>query len=221
MITKNSKIRLAIVDDEITYRDYVKLLLESEPRIHLYGEYDRGMDFLQSLNSPFKPDVCLMDVMLSDMNGLECSKLAKQIIPSLSIIIMTSQPNHKGLVDAKSFGADYIEKGTMGEMLIDKIILNQHLDKNEQLISLKNSIKNDHNKMLLLQKEIENIQELVVTLTKGQRDVLLLVQAGKSKHEIAELLSLSAKTIQNHINRAEDKLKLKVFDNLFKYIDLG
>lgn len=223
MINKesNKPISVSIVDDDPSYRESIKLILESDSRIRLHGEYSTGTSFINSLNnSPFKPDVCLVDIILPDILGTECSKIVKQKNPDISVIIMTSQPTCESLMIAQEIGADYIEKGTLGERLIDKIILNQECGKKEQLISLHSSSKSIHNKLAIISKELEEIQNRVPTLTDSQKQVLILKQSGKSKQEIANSLNLSSKTIQFHINNAEERIKLKVNDNLFKHLNL-
>ncbi len=216
----NNLIKVSIVDDDQPYRDFLKKLLGGNSSFKIYGEYNSGTPFITDLESPFKPDVCLIDIMLPDVSGIECGRKLKEKSPDTFIIIMTAYPSQETLAEAKKIGADYIEKGTVGEKLIDKIIINQNQMNRELLISVKHSNEDQHNAILLLAKELELIQSRASNLSNAQRKVLLLKQSGKSKEEIAQLLKLSPKTIQVHINQGEEKLQLKVNDSLFKYIKL-
>ena len=213
-------VSVAIIDDDKPYRDFLKDLLEQNINIRLYGEYSNGNMFLNELKNPFKPDVCLMDIVLPDTLGTDLAVKVKEIIPEVSIILMTASPSSKTLTQARAIKADYVEKGTVGEKLIDKIVLHQTIIKNEQIISLKMKGDNIHEGMAHLSKELEDIQCRVSLLSKGQRKVLKLKQSGKTKCEIAELLDLSPKTVQNHLNLGEKRIQLKSEDHLFKYLVL-
>ena len=214
----DKKISVAIIEDEKTYREYLKDLLARNPNIRLFGEYKTGNEFLKTLKNPFKPDVCLVDIMLPDMRGTELSKEIIKVYSNINIIIMTSKPSSSSLVEAKSIGADYVEKGTIGEKLIDKLILHQTLIKSDQVISLKMTGESIHEGMAQIAKELEHYQDNLALLSEGQKDVFKLIQQGFSKTEVAKQLNISPKTVQNQINRGEKKVQLKVSDNLFKYL---
>lgn len=201
------RIKVTIIDDDLSYRELLKTVLAKEKRIHLYSEYDSGQSFLKSLHSPFQPDVCLVDVMLQDMSGFECCRMIKEKKLDIRLIIMTAYPNAQSLGEARKLGADYIEKGPRIKTFINHIITSMSVSDKEVFISLQNT---DPSKIdyLMLANELEKAKSLMSTLSEMQLKVVKLKNMGKTEIEIADILDLSSGTVHTHFNRAMQKLKL-------------
>ena len=122
MNNKNNRIKVSIIDDSKAYRNSLRNILEADRRICICDEYDSGTAFINVLDSNFQPDICLIDVVLKDMSGIECAKKIKEKDPNIHIVIMTACPNTESFSEARKIGADYIEKGSRFEAIIDHII---------------------------------------------------------------------------------------------------
>lgn len=211
-------VKVAIIDDDKSYRDSLKRILEKDDRITIYGEYNCAEDFLKVINSPFRPDVCLIDILLKKMSGVECCRIIREKYPDIYILIMTAYPDTKTFAEVRDIGADYMEKGTKIEVLIDKIITSVVSDKEthnkSNLISLKKKNENTFS-YLKLANELEEARRNINNLSKTQIEVLKLRQIGKSVKEIAEILNIGTGTVHTHITRAMKKLSLP---NLIDYI---
>ncbi len=216
-LNKDARIKVCLVDDEELYREGIKVALSADTRISLYGEYESATQFIRSFNSPFEPDVCLIDICLPEMSGVECAKKVKEKNPAIHVILMTAYPSFETLSEAKDIGADYIEKGTRGEILIDKIVANAKSPKKEQLISLHGNHDEINSNILLLTKKFESIQKNVSKLSDHQKRVLKLRQNGKSIKEISQILDITPNTVRTHINRASKKLEIS---KLLDFIEL-
>ncbi len=213
----NDLIKVCIIEDDESYRETIKEILEKDERIRIYGEYHSGYDFIHSLKSPFDPDICLVDILLSDeISGIECGKRIKAKNQSIHIIFMTAYPNAKTLSEARNLG-DFIEKGTMGQFLIDKIIDHLEPNRKEYFISLKKSQEKVGENILVLAKEIDAVNKRIICLSASQKKVLKLRKAGKTIDEIANLLGMKINTVKTHLERGLKKLALP---NILKYIDL-
>lgn len=116
---KDKRIKVCIIDDEELYISAIKQILAADQRIWVYGEYITAQKFIDDFQKPFEPDVCLVDILLPDMSGMECAKIIKARNPNIHVILMTAYPTFETLTESKEIGADYIEKGTRGEILID------------------------------------------------------------------------------------------------------
>ncbi|MDH4129828.1 MAG: response regulator transcription factor, partial [Spirochaetota bacterium] len=127
-------IKVCIIDDDESYRLLLKKVLEIDDRIKLYGEYSTGKSFIKDLGSPFKPDVCLVDIYLNDISGIECCKQIKEKKPEVHLIVMTAHPDPQTFVEARKLGADYLQKGTRVEAIINKIITSYESKRGESLI---------------------------------------------------------------------------------------
>ncbi len=217
MSEQRKRIKVSILDDNKLYRLGLKNLVLEDERISLLGEFDNSFDFLNSLKSPFKPDVCLLDIKLpGELTGLACGKRVRDIDPNIQLIFMTAHPEQDTLYEAKQMEASYIEKGTIGEMIINTIIL--RADYREQLVSLQHDIeKKFSNSSIHFLKEFEQSQNKIAELTNMQRDIMRLRKEDKTIVEIARLLNLNPNTISSHIERA--KKKLHIPDPL-KFLDL-
>ena len=213
----DQKIKVCIIDDEKAYRDAIKEHLRSDKRVMLYKEYESGFDFIKDLEQPFQPDVCLIDIVLNDISGIDVGKLIKRKNPNIHIIFMTAYPNVSSFNEATQIGADYIEKGSRGEILLDKIIMTVESTTKEQIFSFQKLGDEMGHFFFLFAKELESVQSRVEELSDLQRKVLKLRKADKPVSEIAKLLNMSPYTVRTHINRGLKKLKLP---NFIKFINL-
>ncbi len=211
------RIKVSIVDDEKSYRQVLKQTMEKDLRISIFGEYAYGIDFINSLNSPFKPDVCLLDIKLvGEMSGVDCAKILKKVAPNIHIIFLTAYPDSETMLEAKQLKADYIEKGTLGEVLIDKIVTS--VERDDQLLSLQQKTYTKYcKKTIELSNRLDNAQSKVQSLTNNQKKVLILKQKGKTINEIAKTLNMNPNTVTSHIERGLSKLKLPF---ILEYIEL-
>ncbi len=214
----DKRIKVSILDDEKSYRHVLEDILARDDRIAIIGEYAYATEFLNSLHTPFKPDVCLLDIMLSgDLSGIQCAYEVKEVDPNIQIIFITGHPDSPTLLEAKKLNADYIEKGTIGEGLINKIITSA--SRKEQLVSLQyDPAKKYNDSFISLLERFAESQSQVEKLSDSQRCVLKYRQSGKTIREIAEILSMNKNTVMGHIERGLKKLRVP---DSFQYIDLG
>lgn len=212
-------IKVAIVDDEKAYRILIKNIIKKDKRIKFFAEYSSAEDFIDSLKSPFNiPNVCIMDIQLKKMSGIECIKKIRKTYPDIHFIVMTAHPDSKAFAEIKEFGIDYIEKGTIIETLIDRIIsikatILETADES-YILSIKKHGKINLKYMELIEcieKSKLNVSELSVT----QIEVVKLKNKGKSSEESGKILGMSAGTVRTHLKRARRKLKLP---DLLNYI---
>lgn len=217
-MSEKKLIKIWIVEDEEPYQDILKEVLSSDVRIKMYGEFTSGEDFLKFLNSPFRADVCLIDIKLKGkLSGLDCAKKVKEIDPGIHVILITAYPTPQILIEAKQIQADLIEKGSVGESLIDKIVTSVKKE-DSHFFSLKHDLK-DNNKdyIYILAEEIEKSRSRIEDLTDKQKKVLKLKQHGKTYKEIAQVLDMNEHTVRSHIERALKKLDLP---NVLKFLKI-
>lgn len=207
MISSSDRIKVSIVDDSSSYRDSLRKILEEDKRLYVYSEYDLGSAFIKSLDSPFKPDVCLIDVVLKDISGIECARRAKEAIPSIRIVIMTAYPDADSFSQARKIGADYVEKGQRLEALLDQIITTSLSGQEENLISLRNNgrLKISHIDLI---NELDALEERASELSGNQIRVIKLKKSGKSIKEIARIMNIESGTVHTHLKRALKKLQI-------------
>ncbi|HEO65912.1 MAG TPA: response regulator transcription factor [Spirochaetes bacterium] len=227
--SKEQRIKVCIIDDDLSSRNSLKDQLSKDDRIWFYGEYNSGESFLKAFKSPFSPDVCLIDIKLSEdpdgVQGMECAKRIKEKSSDIHVIIITAYPDAENFAQAREIGADYIEKGTRGEVLIDKIITSRQNIPNEtsdeeQIISIRLS-NQDKIDLPSLIKQIEDFIEDTSRLSPMQKKVLTLQLSGMSVDTIAKELDIEPVTVRTHLDRAKSKgAKAVRVPNLWEYIKL-
>ena len=99
--------RLALVDDDPQFVEYLQTLLRS--RGYEVKTYSSGADLLQALSRGPAPDVVLLDVLMPGMNGLETLRAARNAAPGVQVIMLSGQQVPSTIVDAVRLGAvDYV-----------------------------------------------------------------------------------------------------------------
>jgi DNA-binding NarL/FixJ family response regulator len=83
-----NKARIIIVDDNLYYREGMKLLIEMEGIGEVIAEADNGQEFLDLLVK-LQPDLVLMDIEMPMMGGIEATEKALEIKPDLKILAIT------------------------------------------------------------------------------------------------------------------------------------
>lgn len=116
-------LKVVIVDDEKAYRMLIKKIIVKYEQLKFYAGYNSAEDFISSLDSLSNvPDVCIMDVNLKNMSGIECIKKVKINHPDIYFIVITAHLDLKVLAEIKELGIDYLEKGKIVGTLANKII---------------------------------------------------------------------------------------------------
>jgi len=111
--------KVLIVDDDVTFC----MMLES--LLNRHGYQVKGThsfdDALEKVKS-FKPEIVLTDLRLPNKDGMEVLKAAREIIPQLPVLLMTSYADIKTAVQAMRLGAfDYVSKPVNPDEILDKI----------------------------------------------------------------------------------------------------
>ena len=119
--------RLALVDDDQQFVDYLETLLQS--RGYQVQAFTSGSDLLQTLHSDAPPDVVLLDVSMPGMDGLETLKAIRVAHPHVQVVMLSGGTATATIVDAMRQGAfDYVVKPDdpegLGEAALEAAIRN-------------------------------------------------------------------------------------------------
>jgi len=111
LIEKNNlnKMKVILVDDKLVYRNAIKTLLQKLGDVDIIAEASNGKEFLNLLDT-CDPDLVFIDIEMPEMNGIEATKEALKINPSLVIIGLS-------MYDNKKYVNDLIEAGARGYLL--------------------------------------------------------------------------------------------------------
>jgi DNA-binding NarL/FixJ family response regulator len=115
------KVKLLVADDHKIFRQGIKKLLEEESDMHVIGEAADGRETVKKATE-LKPDVILMDIAMSNLNGLEATKQIKKVLPAVKVIMLTMHKNEEYILQSFQAGASgYILKEGAVEELVSAI----------------------------------------------------------------------------------------------------
>jgi two-component system, NarL family, invasion response regulator UvrY len=200
--------RILIVDDHAVVRDGVKRLLLEQPGEIAFGEagaYQEALDLVAEENW----DAVVLDITLSGRNGLEVLKELKQIRPRLPVLILTMHSEEQYARRAFKAGASgYISKDSPRAELINAI---------NKVIRGGRYVSPTLAEKLVIDLEMGTDRLPQETLSDREFEVLCLIASGKTVGEIADLLSLSDKTISTYRARILEKMHMKTNAELTHY----
>jgi len=199
-------IRVLIADDHALFREGVYAILKSVPDIEIVGEAGTGKEAL-TLVSDLAPNVVLMDIQMPDLNGVETTEKILKNHPDVGIIIVTMLEDDDSLFSAMRAGArGYVLKGAdKTEMLksIRAVADGDALFGSEIAARLLNFFHED------LSHKAEPTPKTFPELTDRENDILTYIASGYTNEDIAEKLTISLKTVQNHVSSIFNKLQVK------------
>jgi two-component system invasion response regulator UvrY len=193
-------ISILVVDDHALIRKGLKLLLDDTPDIRVTGEAENGIQTINMVREHHF-DLVLLDLSLPDKNGIEVLKQLKTEHPNIKIIVLSMYPENQYGVRALKAGAyGYLNKQSAPDVLTDAI---------RQVINGRKYICEVVAEQLLNNLIGESQELLHQTLSNREYQTLCLIASGKSLTDIAEIMSLSPKTISVYRGRMLDKMGFK------------
>jgi len=205
------KIRILLADDHTILRSGIRALLEVEPGLSVIGEAEDGRAAV-SMACKLKPNVVLMDIAMPLLNGLEATRQIKIQCPDVKVLVLSMHDNEEYIRQALEAGAmGYILKDAAPGELIGAI---RSVYRGEAVLSpaVTRLVIEDY-----LRWGGTRPQEESDSLSPREREVLQLIAEGYTNKQIAEILSISIKTVQAHRNNLMQKLDLHDRGELIKY----
>lgn len=195
------KITILLVDDHSLFRRGLKSLLDDESIFEVVGESDNGIDGAK-LAQELKPDVILLDLDMSPVNGYETLLTIIKNNPSQCVLILTvSESDEKLQMCLKSGASGYLLKNINIDFLIYSI--KSALKGNKVLSPEMTTLLLDKINTTTVEAEAN-----ISLLTQRENAILELVAAGLSNKEIARKLNLTESTIKVHVQNILKKLNL-------------
>lgn len=204
------KIEIIIADDHMMIREGLKQLLELDGTMKVIAEANDGEECLNLLNKKIHPDILLLDINMPKKNGIEVLEYIKQNKITVKVLILTVHNEVEYLLKAVDIGIDgYLLKDSSYDELkeaIDVVISGNTYIQPSLLPALNESMED-----YALDKE------KIECLTKRELDVLRLISEGCSNKKISDELTISERTVKNHISHifrkidVEDRTQAAVF----------
>ena len=181
-------IRLVIIDDQALLRGALGALLELEDDLEVVGSAADGEGALRVV-AETRPDVCLMDIQMAGVDGIEATRRMVAAQPDTRVLIVTTfaRPGYlRAALDAGASG--FVVKDAPAEQLAD-------------------AVRRVHAGLRVLDPALveQSLFEGTNPLSDREREVLRLASDGRSAAAIAADVFLSAGTVRNHLSAAIGK----------------
>ena len=194
---------IVIAEDYTLLREGIKALISCETDLKVVGEAEDGLEAIRSVRE-HSPDLVLMDLSMPRMTGLDAIKEIKRVSPQTKILVVTAHDSEEYILSSLQAGADgYVPKKTPSTELLTAI--RRVLDGRRYLSP---SISDTIIDCFLESKEVSVDQSPWATLTQRERQIVKLVAEGHKSKDIADLLSISVKTVEKHRDNLRGKLGL-------------
>lgn len=194
----SNQIKIVIADDHSMIREGLKQLLELDGDIIVAEEASNGEECLQVIER-IQPDVVLLDINMPVMDGLKMLEVLRNSQwKNQKVIILTIHNEIEYLMKALEIGIEGYVLKDADSAVLKQAIITVH-GENEYI---------DYSMVPLLKEKIAQVKEQREEdkLTRREIEVLKLLAEGLFNKEIAYKLSISEKTVKNHVSNIFKKI---------------
>ena len=198
------KIRVVIADDHSVVREGIRQVIGQEKDMEVVGEASDGLEALEMARR-LGPSVLLLDIAMPGVNGLEAVSLIKETVPSCAVVVLSMYSKESMIHRVLSSGAiGYVLKASP---VMDVIQAVRAAHRGEYFLSSK--IKAEVVSAYLKSRDEKPVLKGYDLLSEREQQVFRLVAEGNSTNQIAQLLSVSPKTVEKHRTNIMKKLGLR------------
>jgi DNA-binding NarL/FixJ family response regulator len=199
-------IRVVIVDSQDSDRNDSALVLSAQSDFEIVGMGKDGYEAIKLVDD-FRPDIILLDINLSYIDGINAASIVKRRFPHTAVIILTCLDDDASALDAVCSGVSgYLLKNRDMENLPDLIRV---VHEGGCFISPQVAAKILPEVSRIARGDQPSVHNLPANLSKTELEIIHHVSRGLENHEIAEKLYLTMGTVRNHITMILQKTALR------------
>ncbi len=200
--------RILIADDHGIVRGGMKLLIERQPDMEVVAEAGDGVEaFEQALAT--KPDLCVMDVSMPRMTGLQAARQIRAHLPETQVLALSMHDDERYVFDALKAGASgYVLKREVDQALLNAI---RAVSRGEAFLT--NAVE----RTIVREWMNDSSSGPEEPLSPREQEVLKLIAEAFTNKQIAETLHLAEKTVESHRANLLRKLGMRDRVELVRY----
>ncbi len=199
--------KVLIADDHGIVRSGLRMLLERQMDIEVIGEAADGAE-ARDMAIRQRPDLAILDVKMPKLTGLQATREIKAQAPDVAVLILSMYDDERYLFEALKAGASgYVLKAQADSDLLDAV---RAVERGEPFLT-------PEAQRALIQDVLGESPSREEDLTPREQEVVKLVAEAHTNREIAAILHLSEKTVENHRSNAMRKLGMRDRVELVRY----
>lgn len=206
-------IKVIVIDDQSLMRDGLEIILNSDTDLKVVACGENGKEAIE-LSERFIPDLVLMDLRMPIMGGVEATKIIKNNLPNVKVLLLTTFEDEKDIIEAMNSGASGyifkdIEKIKLIEAIKECVKGNFIMPSKVAAVLAKHAVnkkpaplKDDFKAMNLTDREIE---------------IAVMITQGFTNRQISSALYITDGTVKNYVSsiyskaQINDRIKLALF----------
>jgi DNA-binding NarL/FixJ family response regulator len=199
--------KVLIADDHGIVRSGLRMLLERQMDIEVVGEASDGVE-ARDLAIRRRPDLAILDVKMPKLTGLQATREIRAQAPDVAVLILSMYDDERYLFEALKAGASgYVLKAQADSDLLEAV---RAVERGEPFLT-------PEAQRALIQDVLGESSNRDEELTPREQEVVKLVAEAHTNKEIAAILHLSEKTVENHRSNAMRKLGMRDRVELVRY----
>lgn len=199
---KNPPLRIAIVDDNSSYREGLVFMLQLSDEFECVGNYYSGHDFLRELPQT-QPQVVLMDIEMPQMDGITCTRKLKALpaFAHVQVVVLSVLEDNDKILEAIVAGASgYLLKGEKPENILAAL---------RQVYAGGSSMSAEiARKVLFMVRVSHESPSEKIELSDKETQVLNGLVEGLSYKMIGDKYAMAIDTVRGYIKRIYEKLQV-------------
>lgn len=199
-----ANLRIVLGDDHLLMRQGLRKILEERPEWAIVAEAGDGREAVRQVLAT-EPDVAVLDIGMPMLNGIDATAQIVRKLPAVRVLMLSMHDDHAYITRAVRAGAKgYLLKDAAGSDLINAI---DAVAAGKSFFSppVAKVVLDEYLKRMADQGTMDRYD----SLSEREREVFQLVAEGSSTKEIAEILSISAATVETHRAHILEKLDIR------------
>ena len=208
-----AKTRILLADDHAMFRQGIRAVLSNEADMEIVGEASNASEAVEKANE-LRPDIVLMDIDMTGMCSFEATRIIRRNRPEIKVIMLTMHSHEEYLAQCMEVGGGgYVLKEGACSQLVTAI---RDVARGGSYLSprMLTQLVEDFRTRL---HKTNGVTSRMTSLTPREREVMKLLAEGNSVKDIAEILSLSVKTVEAHKFNLMRKLDIHNRSQLIQY----